>query len=297
MEAGHKIRISILDLAAVVAVALAIFSFSRAGTLTCTIRATSCSGGETTVFKMFGLTDSHAELATSTNYLQLVCCSGVTGLGTNCTGVATTAIRLSGATNAHIQQNSYSTYTSLACLSAPGGGSVAVGYQTANCTGYDTTLASMSSATNAHVGDTTAYNTKICASADAGSVISVSVTDGIVTYGQVAFGASSSTITNSDTQSATNDGTVTENFNIKGQNTACPWTLVATSTGNELYKHEFSTNSGGLWTPLSTNYQVLSTSVSSTATTTFDLQVNIPTATACNTPQSVDVVVQAVQTP
>jgi hypothetical protein len=285
-------KIYIFDIALIMLVGLAIFGVSQAGALSCTVRATNCLGGETAVLNMFGTTDSHAELATSTNYTQIVCCSGITGLGTNCSGTYATVLRLSSTTNAHVQQNTYSNYANPVCLSVPAGDTVGVVYG-ASCTG-STTVASMSSTTNAHIGDLNAYATKICATATEPVVISVSVSSGVVTYGAVAFGSSSSTITNGQTQTVTNNGSAAETFNIKGQNAPCPWTL-AGSAGSEQYEHEFSTNTGALWTPLTTNYQTLATGIAASSSTSLDLRVTVPTLTACNTSQAVDVTVQATQ--
>ncbi len=151
---------------------------SQAGNFSCTV-TTSCSGeGEVVILRMSGTTNAHAELPTvePANYDQLVCCSGVIGLGNHCTGgyATTTVLKLSGQTNAHVQQNSQSGYGNEACISVSVGESVSVGYG-ANCDNYDTTLASMSGDTNAHVGATTTYSTKICASA------------GVPTYEQSAY--------------------------------------------------------------------------------------------------------------
>lgn len=69
-----------------------------------------------------------------------------------------------------MEQNTQLNYANNACISVSGGGSVSVGYQDTNCDGFDTTLGSMSGITNAHVGDSTAYTTKICATAIAGTL-------------------------------------------------------------------------------------------------------------------------------
>ncbi|MBI2476292.1 MAG: hypothetical protein HYV67_03550 [Candidatus Taylorbacteria bacterium] len=135
----------------------------NAGTLSCSV-ATTCPSG-TVIWRMSGTANAHAELPSQSNYTQLVCCSGVTGLGNSCSGTFATALKLSATTNAHSEQNSQSNYANNACIQAPSGGSVSVGYQATNCTGFDTTLGSMTGTTNAHVGDGTAYTTKICGTA------------------------------------------------------------------------------------------------------------------------------------
>jgi len=127
--------------------------------------------------------------------------------------------------------------------------------------------------------------------------VSVSVSDGTVAYGMLGVGNTASTTLSglNDTQTATNDGNVTENFNIKGQDSA-NWTLSA-SAGAETYKHEFcitDCDTSPSWTALTTSYQTLATGITSSGNQTFDLQITIPTSTSNYTEQSVDITVQAV---
>ncbi len=128
------------------------------------------------------------------------------------------------------------------------------------------------------------------------AIISVSVSNGAVTYSFVAPGGSKNTTSSglNNTQTLTNNGSLAEDFNIKGQNTACPWTLSATS-GTDQYVHEFSTNGGTNWTALTTSYQTLATNISTNGTQNFDLRLTTPTSTNCYSQQSVDVTIQAVQ--
>jgi len=123
--------------------------------------------------------------------------------------------------------------------------------------------------------------------------ISVAVADGIVEYGTLPVNTTKSTLVNElhDLQTATNNGNVTEKFNIKGQNSA-NWLLKATAGSNE-YVHKFSKNSGGLWTALTIDYQELATGIAKDGTQTFDLQITTPTATTYFTEQLVNVTVQA----
>ncbi len=134
--------------------------------------------------------------------------------------------------------------------------------------------------------------------------ISVGIGDGSVAYGSVPLGSSASTTVNGglngglgDTQSATNTGNITENFNIKGQNTT-NWTLAATA-GSEQFAHKFcnngSCNASPTWTAMTTNYQSLATGITTSGTQSFDLQILVPTATAYFTQQAADVIVQATQ--
>lgn len=125
--------------------------------------------------------------------------------------------------------------------------------------------------------------------------ISVTVTDGTVAFGTLA--SNSSTGTNpADTQTATNNGNITENLNIKGQNSGS-WTLGATA-GSDQYVLKFCTATCGTpptnYTALTTSYQTLATSVATSGTQTFDLYITTPNPSTVYTQQSVDVTVQAV---
>ena len=166
---------------------------ANAGTLSCSVTtAAACTG--TVIYRMSGATNAHAELpsqATAAYNSNVVCCSGVTGLGTACTGTFATALKLSGVTNAHVEQNSQVNYANSACMSVPSGGTVSVGYQATNCTGFDTTLGSMSAVTNAHVGNSAAYSAiQICGTATAGASQSLTFSLGSNT---LALGTLSST--------------------------------------------------------------------------------------------------------
>jgi hypothetical protein len=128
--------------------------------------------------------------------------------------------------------------------------------------------------------------------------ISVTVTDGSVSYGTISAGSSKSTIASdlNDTQTATNNGNVAEDFNIKGQDSA-NWTL-SSSAGTDQYVHKFCTDTCGTpptnFTALTTNYQSLATNQAAAGAQTFDLQITVPSPSTVFTQQSVDVTVQAV---
>jgi peptidoglycan hydrolase-like protein with peptidoglycan-binding domain len=138
--------------------------------LSCTV-STTCNSPDVVVFRMASTSNSHAELPSQSNYSQLVCCSGVTGLSNSCSGSYSVVARLSADTNAHIEEGTQSTSAydgHNACLSVPSGSTVSIGYQNTNCDGFDTTIASMATATtNSHVGDSSTYTRKICASISA----------------------------------------------------------------------------------------------------------------------------------
>jgi hypothetical protein len=135
-----------------------------AGTLSCSVTST-CNTPGVVIFKMYNTANSHSELPSQSNYSNLVCCGGVTGLGNACSGTYAVALKLAKVTNSHVEENTFSDYTNPACIQAPSGGTVSVGYQSSNCLGYDTTVASMVNATNSHVGNGSAYPLKVCATA------------------------------------------------------------------------------------------------------------------------------------
>jgi len=136
------------------------------------------------------------------------------------------------------------------------------------------------------------------------AVISVTLSDGAIAYGNLETGTSQDTTSGgvNDTQTATNNGTTTETFEIKGINTSS-WTL-SSSSGNEQYVHQFCTSGTGSpdpcdanpnWTALSTDYQTLVENVCASESQKFDLKVIIPTDTSDYSEQSIDVTIRATQ--
>jgi len=125
--------------------------------------------------------------------------------------------------------------------------------------------------------------------------ISVSVSDGDVAYGILAAGGSKDTLSPVDLQTATNNGNVTETFNIYGTvSSPAGWTLGSAASGASVYYHGFSKDSGSSWTALTTNPQELATGVvAGTGTQTFDLKITTPPSASDFTQQSVNVTVQA----
>lgn len=149
--------------------------FAGAGTLSCTVTtAALCTGGTNTIiYKMSSGSNAHAALPSwgNTTYNNnVVCCSGVSGLGNFCAGnyATTSALNLTATGNSHASQGAASPYLTPACISVPATTTVAVAYNT-SCAGYDTTLGSMQFPINAHVGSSTAYAIKICASSPVGA--------------------------------------------------------------------------------------------------------------------------------
>ncbi len=125
--------------------------------------------------------------------------------------------------------------------------------------------------------------------------ISVTVTDGSVAFGTMASNASAGT-NGTDTQTATNNGNITENINIRGQNST-NWTL-GTTAGSDQYILRFCIATCGTpptnYTALTTNYQTLASGITTTGNQTFDLYITTPNPSTVYTQQSVDVTVQAV---
>ena len=150
-----------------------LFSFSYAlASLSCSITtAAACSG--TPLLRMSGSSNAHAELPSQSTAVysnNVVCCTGISGMGNSCSGNYAVIARLSGltGTNSHVEQNSQTNTnynTEKACLSSSSvGDQITIGYQSTNCTGFDTTLFSMSSTpTNSMVGIPTTYSNKVCA--------------------------------------------------------------------------------------------------------------------------------------
>ncbi len=205
-----------------------------AGTLSCTV-STGCAG--TSVLRMSDITNAHAEMPDQSNYSNLICCSGVTGLGTSCTGNYVTVLKLSDLTNAHVEQNDQINYAITPCLSV-GGGTINLAYQTNNCTGYDTTLGSISDVTNAHLGDATAYPTKICATASAsGGTLVVDAVDGsgnLVALPSVQMDPGSVQITYQAVGGTL--GTATEKIRISNSTAGASWNMTMAATfGNTSY--------------------------------------------------------------
>ncbi len=132
--------------------------------------------------------------------------------------------------------------------------------------------------------------------------ISVSVSDGTIAYGTLGQNSTTSTVAGigNDMQVATNDGNVTENLNIKGQNSAS-WTL-AGAAGADEYVHRFCNDTDldcsapvANYTALTTNYQTLDTSIAPAGTVNFQLHINTPNPSSVYVQQSVSVTVQAVE--
>lgn len=127
-------------------------------------------------------------------------------------------------------------------------------------------------------------------------IISVTITsDGTVAYGTLNSGESKSTLELSDTQTAQNDSNVTEDFNIK---TSSPsgWNL-GTSTGPNIFMHEFSNDGGNIWTSLIAvdSYQTLQTNVAPNGTQNFDLRFTAPNPSSTGGEKTINITIQATE--
>jgi hypothetical protein len=132
---------------------------------------------------------------------------------------------------------------------------------------------------------------------EAAGGVSVSITPGgNIEYGTILGGQSKNTIDISETQTATNDGGATANFNIKtsGATNGTSWT-VGSSAGNNVFVHEFSTNGGSNWTKFTAadSYQTLATGVDVEETVDLDLKITVPTNSDAQE-KTITVTVQAV---
>jgi hypothetical protein len=135
--------------------------------------------------------------------------------------------------------------------------------------------------------------------------ISVAVTNGTVAYGTVALSGYSSTTAsggglNVTPPRATNDGSLDEDFNILGSDSA-NWTLEST-IGTNQYTHKFCNvadcENAPTWTEIKADatYTTLSsTTVAAGLYQDFDLQIRVPSASGSYAQQSVNLTVQAVE--
>ncbi len=143
----------------------------------------------------------------------------------------------------------------------------------------------------------------ICSTANTSSsplivspIISVTISsDGTVAYGTLNSGESRSTIELSDTQIALNDSNVTEDFNIKTSSPA-GWNL-GTSTGLNIFVHEFSSDGGNIWTKLTTadSYQSLKTNIAPSSAQGLDLRFTAPNPSSTGGEKTINITIQATE--
>jgi len=130
---------------------------------------------------------------------------------------------------------------------------------------------------------------------------SVTVSNRPVLYGAMATSTSKSTIDLNDTQTATNNGTENENFNIKGQYSAPGGWILAGTVGEGQYVHKFCNDTDNdcvtpptNYTALTTEYAPLDTNIAVDGSVDFQLQITTPAVSTSTVEQHVDVTIQAV---
>ena len=250
-----------------------VLPYTAGAVLSCTL-TTQALCSDTTVLRLSGSDNAHAELpsqATAVYDNNVICCSGVTGLGNSCSGNYGVLAKLSGATNAHLEENTEVLYGSQACLSSIFAGDIiTIGYQPTNCTGYDTTVASMSTTpTNATAGGPSAHANKICAD-NFSQTITFTPSDN--TNG---FGDLSSSSVRYATGDALGSSSQTEAFNMT-VTTNAPYGYILTVEGDTLTKGaDEITEIGGSNTtpPVGTNafgIRLVATGGSGTVTAPYD---------------------------
>ena len=133
-------------------------------------------------------------------------------------------------------------------------------------------------------------------------LVSVSITsDGTVSYGTLALSTTKDTVALGQTQTATNSGNVTANFNIRSSDAissgGTDWNLAA-SAGTNDFTHEFSVDGDSNWIAfdvVNANYSTLENSVLASGTTDFDLRIGTPVVSTDSVEHTVTVTVQATQ--
>ena len=124
-------------------------------------------------------------------------------------------------------------------------------------------------------------------------VISVNVSPNSISYGSQPLGKTNA-IPSPMPLDVLNDGTVTENFAIRGSGTAA-WTLAATQ-GADQFAHRFSTSGPtGTYTALTTSNQTLFNSVAPTGVINVDLRMDLPTTTSSTAEQTTTLTIVATQ--
>lgn len=127
-------------------------------------------------------------------------------------------------------------------------------------------------------------------------IISVTITsDGIIEYGTLGSGESRSTQDLSDTQTAKNDSSITEDFNIR---TSAPsgWSL-GTNPGPNIFMLEFSIDGGSIWTKLiaADSYQTLATNIAPGVSQDFDLRLTAPNPSSDAAEKTINITIQATE--
>jgi len=128
--------------------------------------------------------------------------------------------------------------------------------------------------------------------------VSLSLSDGGVDYGILGLNATTSTVDlGGETQVITNDGNVTEDFNVISSDAVgtTTWEL-AGAAASDAFEHKCASSSTSTWTDFNsdnTSYIALYTSIASSSTSSLDLLINTPTATDDYEAHTITVTVQA----
>ena len=134
------------------------------------------------------------------------------------------------------------------------------------------------------------------------SIVSITVSDGVIQYGILPLNSSRSTIDLNDVQRVTNTSNQNINVNIMATNATgggCTWTL-SNNIGNNEYSYQFcnATDNSCSSPPtnysfLTTSYQLLKGNLSTASHIDFHLRLNMPVYSTCFGEQNVDVTIQA----
>ena len=126
------------------------------------------------------------------------------------------------------------------------------------------------------------------------SIIAITLDETDAAYGVVTVG-STGNVPSPSSFIATNAGTVNEDFNIKGANTA-NWTLVGTAPGTDEYQHRVSMDAFSSEQDLTDTFVTLvgATGVTPSGTETISMVLDAPSSTAITAEQTAPIVVQAV---
>ena len=123
------------------------------------------------------------------------------------------------------------------------------------------------------------------------AVLSVTVTPNTVDYDVVEL-SSTDNLPTPETFTATNNGSITENIDIRGADTD-NWTLEATA-GTDQYVHKASPDGFSSTITLTTSNQTLGTNIATSGTVTVSLKLDAPTSSTTAATQTAPVTVIAV---
>lgn len=116
----------------------------------------------------------------------------------------------------------------------------------------------------------------------------------LIEYGNLAVGGRACSTTTTDTQEAINNGSITEDFNIKTTDST-DWDIGTSSPGNEIYTHQFSTTTGAYdWPFIDNEYVTMEEGIIVEATSTLDTYISVPSSTVNYGVQSTTITIQAV---